>query len=253
MKTAVIAGRPLMKCSESIIFLILKLQGTGFPLLNRMNKLIYTICGFMFATVFSASAAKPTSQNLTPPKQHSTTHTVAATRAASEAEEMNLASVSRTNPFEIVPAAGMELLSEPGFQSEESAALTADMLGFAKRFMGIRYRHGGRSPKTGFDCSGFTSYIYSNFGYSLSPSSAVQYTQGRKVKRDEVQPGDLLFFTGRASRSGRVGHVGIAVSADPASGEITFIHAARSGIRIDKVSAAYYAKRYLGARRVLPS
>ena len=72
------------------------------------------------------------------------------------------------------------------------------------------------------------------------------------VSRKEVQPGDLLFFTGRASRSGRVGHVGIAVSADPVSGEITFIHAARSGIRIDKLSAPYYAARFLSARRVLP-
>lgn len=218
--------------------------------LDRMNKLICTLCGFMLAVALPVSAAKPASKKLTPPSQHAATHTVAASQAASEAEEMSLASVSRTNPFEIVPAAGMELLSEPG-QSEESAALTADMLGFAKRFMGTRYVHGGRSPK-GFDCSGFTSYVYANFGYTLSPSSSVQSTQGRKVKRKEVQPGDLLFFTGRASRSGRVGHVGIAISADPVSGEITFIHAARSGIRIDKLSAPYYAARFLSARRVLP-
>ena len=215
-----------------------------------MNKLICTLFGAFIAVALPVSAVKPAAKKLTPPSQHAKTHTVAASRAAAEAEEMNLASVSRTNPFEIVPAAGMELLSEPG-QSAESAALTADMLGFAKRFMGTRYVHGGRSPK-GFDCSGFTSYVYSNFGYTISPSSATQYTQGRKVNRNEVQPGDLLFFTGRASRSSRVGHVAIAIDADPVSGEITFIHAARSGIRIDKVSAPYYAKRFLGARRVLP-
>ena len=136
-----------------------------------MNKLICTLCGFTLAVALPVSAAKPASKKLTPPSQHAATHTVAASQAASEAEEMSLASVSRTNPFEIVPAAGMELLSEPG-QSEESAALTADMLGFAKRFMGTRYVHGGRSPK-GFDCSGFTSYVYANFGYTLSPSSSV--------------------------------------------------------------------------------
>ena len=71
------------------------------------------------------------------------------------------------------------------------------------------------------------------------------------MSRSEVQPGDLLFFTGRASRSGRVGHVAIAVDADPVSGEITFIHAARSGIKIDRISAPYYASRFLGARRVI--
>lgn len=215
-----------------------------------MNKLICIICGAMLAVALPVSAAKPAPKKLTPPSKHAAAHVVAASRAASEAEEMSLAAVSRTNPFEIVPAAGMELLSEPG-QSEETAALTADMLGFAKRFMGTRYVHGGRSPK-GFDCSGFTSYVYSNFGYTLSPSSAVQSTQGRKIQRSEVQPGDLLFFTGRAAKSGRVGHVAIAVSADPVSGEITFIHAARSGIRIDKLSAPYYAARFLSARRVLP-
>ncbi len=67
-----------------------------------------------------------------------------------------------------------------------------------------------------------------------------------------MQPGDLLFFTGRAARSGRVGHVAIAVDSDPVSGEITFIHAASSsGIKIDKITAPYYAARFLGARRVI--
>jgi cell wall-associated NlpC family hydrolase len=71
------------------------------------------------------------------------------------------------------------------------------------------------------------------------------------VNRTEIQPGDLLFFTGRASRSGRVGHVAIAVDADPVSGEVTFIHAARTGIQIDRMSAPYYSSRYIGARRVI--
>ena len=79
----------------------------------------------------------------------------------------------------------------------------------------------------------------------------MQYGQGSKIARDEVSAGDLLFFKGRNSRSSRVGHVAIAIDNDPATGEITFIHAAvGGGIRIDRLSAAYYASRYLGARRV---
>ena len=118
-------------------------------------------------------------------------------------------------------------------------------------FIGTRYVRGGKSPK-GFDCSGFTSYVFDQFGYSLSRSSVGQYGQGVKLSRDEVAAGDLLFFTGRNSRSGRVGHVGIALSNDPETGEITFIHAAISGgIRIDRISAPYYASRYIGARRVM--
>ncbi|MDE5942136.1 MAG: C40 family peptidase [Muribaculaceae bacterium] len=168
---------------------------------------------------------------------------------AADADEMTYASISRTNPFEIVPAAGMELLMDE--DGSEASEMVADMISYAKKFLGTRYVRGGKSPK-GFDCSGFTSYVFSQFGYSLSASSAAQYGQGEKLERDEISAGDLLFFTGRNSRSGRVGHVGIALSNDPETGEITFIHAAISGgIRIDRISAPYYAARFIGAKRVL--
>lgn len=167
-------------------------------------------------------------------------------------DDLHYASISRTNPFEIVPAAGMEIL-EDGIVSYGDAdpQMVADLLGYAKSFMGIRYVHGGKSPK-GFDCSGFTSYVFSQFGYELSPSSVGQYGQGDKIGKDEIMPGDLLFFKGRNASSGRVGHVGIAVESNPVTGEVTFIHAAiGGGIRIDKISTPYYATRYVGARRVL--
>lgn len=210
-----------------------------------MSKKFYLIVVLMLAAMLPMSAAKRTAKKNAP----ATTTATAAAKHAVEEDEMTLASVSKTNPFEIVPAAGMEILGDIADDAADFSMIE-DMLGFARKFMGVRYVHGGRSPR-GFDCSGFTSYVYSQFGYSLSPSSSQQYTQGKKVSRSQVQPGDLLFFTGRASRSGRVGHVAIAIDADPVSGEITFIHAARSGIKIDKMSAPYYASRYLGARRVI--
>lgn len=212
-----------------------------------MIKKTYLIVAFLLAAVVSMSAAKPT-----PAKKNIPVKTITATVASAHAvdnDDMTLAAVSKTNPFEIVPAAGMELLGDIDDGSVDFAMID-DMLNYARKFMGVRYVRGGRSPK-GFDCSGFTSYVYSQFGYQLSPSSSTQYTQGKKISRDQVQPGDLLFFTGRAARSGRVGHVAIAVDADPVSGEITFIHAARTGIKIDKITAPYYAARYLGARRVI--
>lgn len=212
-----------------------------------MIKKTYLIIALVLAAVVSMSAAKPA-----PAKKNIPIKTISATVASAHAveeDDMTLAAVSKTNPFEIVPAAGMEILGDINDGSADLAMID-DMLSYARKFMGVRYVRGGRSPK-GFDCSGFTSYVYSQFGYQLSPSSATQYTQGKKISRDEVQPGDLLFFTGRASRSGRVGHVAIAVDADPVSGEITFIHAARTGIKIDKITAPYYASRYLGARRVI--
>lgn len=165
-----------------------------------------------------------------------------------ESEELTYASVSRTNPFEVVPAAGMELLDD--IDGGVDQAMLSDMITFARKFLGTRYVRGGKSPK-GFDCSGFTSYVFRQFGYELNASSSAQYGQGVKIERDEVSTGDLLFFTGRNSGSGRVGHVGIAIDNDPVTGEITFIHAAiGGGIRIDRISSAYYSKRYIGARRV---
>lgn len=206
------------------------------------NKLTAIIVLFIAAILPMSAANKHAKKNSRTPA------TVAAQKAA-DADEMNLASVSKTNPYEIVPAAGMEIFSDITDDAADFA-MVEDMLGFARKFMGVRYVRGGRSPK-GFDCSGFTSYVYSQFGIQLSPSSRDQYGQGKKVSRDEVQPGDLLFFTGRASRSRTVGHVGIVVDADPTTGEISFIHAARGGIQIDRISAPYYASRFLGARRVI--
>ncbi len=164
--------------------------------------------------------------------------------------DLTYASISKTNPFEIVPAAGMEVLDD--IDNSEAAIMAADMIEFAKKYLGTRYVRGGKSPKRGFDCSGFTSYVFSQFGYSLGASSGDQYSTGTEISRDEVSKGDLLFFTGRNSRNRRVGHVGIAIDNNPVTGEITFIHAAISGgIRIDRISAPYYAARFIGARRVL--
>lgn len=201
-------------------------------------KYLISLVSFLIVAALSAVASKPASHE----KKHSSSELPAT-------EEMKLASISKTNPFEIVPAAGMELLEE--LDIAESQRMVADMITFAKKHLGTRYVRGGKGPK-GFDCSGFTSYVFNQFGYKLNPSSGGQYGQGEKITRDEVQPGDLLFFTGRSAKSGRVGHVGMAIDNNPETGEITFIHAAiGGGIRIDRISAPYYSARYLGARRIL--
>lgn len=138
------------------------------------------------------------------------------------------------------------------FASDEAVMTANDMLALARTFIGLRYRYGGRTPK-GFDCSGFTSYIFSQFGYELKRSSRDQYRcDGETVDKMQVQPGDLIFFTGRNSKSGNVGHVGIVVDGDPVSGQITFIHSAcSSGISIDTTDDPYYSKRFIGVKRVI--
>ena len=135
--------------------------------------------------------------------------------------------------------------------SESPYALAMRMLTEAERHRGKRYMMGSTGPNT-FDCSGFTSYVFAKFGIKLHRMSAAQYTQGHSIDKKELRPGDLVFFT-RSSVRG-VGHVGIVYSVDKRRGSFKFIHASVSkGITIDDfASSAYYIKRYVGARRILP-
>lgn len=128
--------------------------------------------------------------------------------------------------------------------------LAHHIIKYASQYLGKPYRYGARGPSA-FDCSGFTSYVFRKYGINLSTSSSAQYTQGRKIRTDEVRPGDLLFFGGRSGNKS-VGHVALAVDVDK-NGTIKFIHAAiRGGIRYDRYpDGGYYSKRYIGARRVI--
>lgn len=115
----------------------------------------------------------------------------------------------------------------------------AKVVKFARHFLGVRYVYGGTSPRAGFDCSGFTRFVYAHFGITLPHYSGAQYDRGRRVSRAGLRPGDLLFFDG-------LGHVGLYV------GHGRFIHAPHSGLRVEIDSLnGWYAGRFDGARRLL--
>lgn len=138
------------------------------------------------------------------------------------------------------------------FESRDSIAasnLIQEMLSFAATFTGTRYRYGATGPKA-FDCSGFTSYVFRQFGYDLNRTSRQQIHDGEKIKRDELRPGDLVFFNGRAVNN-RIGHVGIVTEVDSTGSGFSFIHASTSqGVCVSKYpEEAYYSKRYIGACR----
>ncbi|MDE5843183.1 MAG: C40 family peptidase [Muribaculaceae bacterium] len=132
--------------------------------------------------------------------------------------------------------------------SSESSKLIDDLLAEGRSHIGKRYVHGAKGPGA-FDCSGFTSYVYKQFGYNISPSSRAQYTEGTSVARNELRKGDLVFFTSRNS-GGAVGHVGIVVSADNETGNFKFIHASIRGVKISDFEG-YYVPRYIGAKRII--
>ena len=115
----------------------------------------------------------------------------------------------------------------------------AKVVRFARHLLGVPYVYGGSSPRSGFDCSGFTRFVYAHFGITLPHYSGAQFGRGKRVSRQALRPGDLLFFDG-------LGHVGMYI------GSGRFIHAPHSGtnVSIDSISG-WYAGRYDGARRLL--
>lgn len=116
---------------------------------------------------------------------------------------------------------------------------------YAKQYLGYRYVPGGGTPSTGFDCSGFTSYVYKHFGISLSRTSKDQAKNGTAVEKNNLQLGDILIFNNTANTA--IGHVGIYI------GDNNFIHASNpsEGVKITSLSSSYYKSRYVGARRVI--
>lgn len=121
----------------------------------------------------------------------------------------------------------------------------------AKRHLGKPYRYGGKGPNA-FDCAGFARYVYMQFGFSLPGGSSSQIVKGRRIKSTkQLQRGDLVFWQGREA-NGRVGHTGIVTEADSVTGRFRFIHAAtHSGVIYSYSTEEYYARRYVGACRLL--
>jgi cell wall-associated NlpC family hydrolase len=115
----------------------------------------------------------------------------------------------------------------------------------ARSQLGKPYAYGGRSSITGFDCSGLVYWCYRRYGSILPRTAREQYALGVAVGRDDLQPGDLVFFD-TASGPDKPAHVGIMVSRD------RFIHSPASGqsVREDELRNNYWKKTYYGARRI---
>lgn len=129
---------------------------------------------------------------------------------------------------------------------EPQRYLGEEVAEFALNYVGCRYVRGGQGPRK-FDCSGFVYYVYKNFGYSLKPGARNQWSLlDQRVKKSDLLPGDLLFYSNNGRSSG-IFHVGIYI------GDGQFVHAAnsRKGLIVSDMSEAWYANRYLGAKRAI--
>lgn len=125
-----------------------------------------------------------------------------------------------------------------------------EILDYGMQHLNKPYRYAGKGPNS-FDCSGFTSFVFKEFGYKLSTSSAGQSRQLPSINRKEdLRVGDLVFFEGRA-HNGNVGHVGIVKELLP-NGNFLFLHASTSyGVIVSRSTEPYYASRYLHGGRVM--
>ncbi len=132
-----------------------------------------------------------------------------------------------------------EIGAESGWRAKASEILLN-----ALSLTGIKYQYGGSQPETGFDCSGFVRYVFREAANITLPPTARAISQiGKAVKKDELQPGDLVFFNTLKSA---FSHVGIYI------GNNKFIHAPRAGgsVRVEDMQADYWTKRYNGAQRL---
>ncbi|MCL6589108.1 MAG: C40 family peptidase [Firmicutes bacterium] len=123
-------------------------------------------------------------------------------------------------------------------------SLTSEILSYARSFLGAKYVYGGASPQ-GFDCSGFTSYIFNKFALQLPHEALLQSGVGEKVPTvEDLLPGDLVFF--KTQGASNVNHVGIYL------GNSQFIHASsgRGSVTISRLDTGYYKNCYAGARRL---
>jgi cell wall-associated NlpC family hydrolase len=139
----------------------------------------------------------------------------------------------------IIPTTSPE---PPASARPQASALGREVSLYAMGLIGTGYRFGGKNPEAGLDCSGMVAYVFRQaVGVKVSGSAADIARRGRPVKRGNLRPGDLVFFN---TRNAPFSHVGIYIGDD------RFIHAPSTNgrVRIDKMSARYYAQRFSAAR-----
>ena len=159
-------------------------------------------------------------------------------RLAAQAQARFRAAQAVAAPVEAAPEALVESDSPAEAIAPAPEARYGGVVGIAMQYLGVPYVWGGASP-SGFDCSGFSMYVFAQLGVSLPHHAASQYGMGSPVSKEQLQAGDLVFFNG-------LGHMGIYIGGGQ------FIHAPHTGdvVKISSLSDSWYARTWVGARRI---
>lgn len=184
--------------------------------------------GYISSALLSAQKKEPTSRSMETTRKETTNNQPTKTKNENEtkATTTSVAKTTQTTQTTKAPAT-----------SGKGASVVAE----ANKYVGCKYRYGGTTP-SGFDCSGFTSYVYKKFGVNLNRTAAGQYSNGVSVTKSQLQPGDLVMF----GKSG-ISHVAIYAGG----GRIVHAATSKTGVRTDSLNSGYYSKNYVGARRIL--
>jgi cell wall-associated NlpC family hydrolase len=204
----------------------------------RLKPLLTAVLGLALGV--AVAHAEPPSPDSTPPG-------ASASSARSDGQNitersLNAVSEAASKIGDVISSGALAL----GLGVQHATGQASALLGNARDALGIRYRWGGTTAQTGFDCSGFVrAVVQQTVGRLLPHRAADQAAVTQAIRKDELQPGDLVFFNTVRRRA--YSHVGIYM------GDGQFIHAPSRGksVRIDSLSQAYWQQRFEGARRVL--
>ncbi|MDR3540066.1 MAG: C40 family peptidase [Desulfosporosinus sp.] len=163
-------------------------------------------------------------------KKRVSTHSnsVVASAVPSKTKQTTKSAANNTKPVQVATS-----------QQKVSRSESSELIDHALSLQGVRYVFGGTS-RSGFDCSGYTQYVFRGSGISLPRTASEQFRTGSAVSRAQLKSGDLVFFSTYASGAS---HVGIYIGGG------SFVSASNSGVSISNLDSGYYANRYLGARR----
>ena len=149
-------------------------------------------------------------------------------------------------------ASAAPLQPVPDSVEVSNSQLADAIIARAEQFLGTPYRWAASGPKA-FDCTGFTKYVFADFGIKLGRTVPAQSRNGREVTGgfENLQKGDILIF-GKRHNKKAMGHTAIYIGPDETGNNFRFIHAARGGVMVSEYRETYYRERFLGAVRVLP-
>jgi len=170
--------------------------------------------------------------------------------SANKALQQNLTlEVSKLDPKEVIQIKDTTETAKKTSFFRQKSMLSDQVLGFANDLMGTTYRAGGKTPR-GFDCSGFTYYVFGQHGIQLPRSSKGQIKAGRRIAYEKAKKGDLVVFTGTDATKRIPGHVGIVLTNQEDT--LQFIHSSSNGgVKINHIEGSFYEKRFLEVRRVI--